>query len=470
MSIITNAKPHRARKFVFNVDIAEFFHSINFGRVLGFFEKNRHFCLDREVAVTLAQICCHDGRLPQGAPTSPIISNLITNILDIRLSKIAAKNGCTYTRYADDITFSTSENKFPRDLAVKHLFSHKWRAGKSLKKEVKSFGFQLNPTKTRMQYQQSRQVVTGLVVNKRINVAKNYIRDSRAMIHNYTKTGHFFESITEVDEQGNAKTVKRPGTALQLLGRYAHIRNVKKSEFSVTNPQPEEFASYEKDYRKLLMFMTLHLNEKPVIFVEGKTDSIYLKAALRKLHKSYPELVQKKGKSYDYQVSFVPFSETNRRILQLDGGTSHLAKFLNAYRKESKGFVNVVGQKSVICLIDNDSGATKFLSWKDKTGKKIDRVSPSFNLFENIHLVLTPNPPGTNESKIEDYFSQKILSSKIGNRVFNPENKAVNDNEYGKSWFATKVVWHKKAEINFDQFRPLLDILAGLAKSLNNPK
>lgn len=469
-SIITNAKPHRSRKFVFNIDISDYFHSINFGRVLGFFEKNRNFGLNREVAVTLAQICCYEGRLPQGAPTSPVVSNLITQILDVRLSKIAEKNGCVYTRYADDITFSTSEQKFPRKIATKNLFSHTWRAARALKKEIKSFGFDINPLKTRMQYQQSRQTVTGLVVNKKVNVTKDYIRECRSMVDSYTRTGKFFIKKTEIDDDENRKIVREPGTSAQLLGRYGHIRNVKISEFSENNPQPEALSSYEKDYRKLLLFSSFHFNQKPIVIVEGKTDSIYLKAALRKLHKNYPDLVKKKGKKFEYNILFLPFTETNKRILGIDGGTSHLARFLNAYRKEAREFVKTDDQRPVICLIDNDTGAKPFLSWKDKNGATINRTGSPFNLFENVHLLMTPIPSGKTESKIEDYFQKKTLDEKIGNRKFNSENKAVTDDEYGKAWFATKVVWAKKDKINFDGFKPLLDTLAATAILLNNPK
>ena len=107
-SIITNAKIHRNKRFVFNVDIENFFDSFHFGRVKGYFEKNNNFELPSEVATIIAQLCCYKGVLPQGAPTSPIITNLICNILDIRLLKLGKKHNLDYSRYADDLTFSTN--------------------------------------------------------------------------------------------------------------------------------------------------------------------------------------------------------------------------------------------------------------------------------------------------------------------------------------------------------------------------
>lgn len=110
--IITNAVIHRNKRFVLNLDLENFFSSFHFGRVQGYFEKNRDFLLNKEVATTIAQIACYNGCLPQGAPTSPIITNLICQILDMRLLKIAKQFRLDYTRYADDLTFSTNDHAF----------------------------------------------------------------------------------------------------------------------------------------------------------------------------------------------------------------------------------------------------------------------------------------------------------------------------------------------------------------------
>ena len=76
-SIVTNALNHRNKRYVFNIDLEDFFPSINFGRVYGFFIKNTHFELDKKIATIIAQIACHNNELPQGGPCSPIISNFI---------------------------------------------------------------------------------------------------------------------------------------------------------------------------------------------------------------------------------------------------------------------------------------------------------------------------------------------------------------------------------------------------------
>src|SRR6266446_8198131 len=117
-SIITNARQHRHRRWVFNLDLEDFFPSINFGRVRGFLLKNRDFELHEDVATVIAQIACHENALPQGSPCSPVISNLIAHILDVRLVHLAASARCVYSRYADDLTFSTNHRQFPPDIAV----------------------------------------------------------------------------------------------------------------------------------------------------------------------------------------------------------------------------------------------------------------------------------------------------------------------------------------------------------------
>ncbi|MHA3914893.1 retron Ec67 family RNA-directed DNA polymerase/endonuclease [Halovulum sp. GXIMD14793] len=177
---ISNANVHRKRRYVFNVDIADFFGSINFGRVRGLFIKDRAFELAPSVATVLAQIACHENSLPQGSPCSPIISNLVANILDARLMKLSKHAHCAYTRYADDLTFSTNERIFPQEIA-REMAGAAWEPGMRLTEVIEGAGFALNPSKTRMSLRRSRQTVTGLVVNTKLNIRQDYYRTARAM-------------------------------------------------------------------------------------------------------------------------------------------------------------------------------------------------------------------------------------------------------------------------------------------------
>lgn len=103
---------HKNKRYILNIDLENFFNSFHFGRVMGYFNKNRYFNFDKKMSIIIAQLCCLNGALPQGAPTSPIISNLICRIFDYRILKITKKYKLNYTRYADDLTFSTNDNFF----------------------------------------------------------------------------------------------------------------------------------------------------------------------------------------------------------------------------------------------------------------------------------------------------------------------------------------------------------------------
>jgi RNA-directed DNA polymerase len=192
-SIITNAKQHQNRRWILNVDLKDFFPSINFGRVYGMFmawpyERNH------EVATILAQICCYKNELPQGAPTSPIISNMLCARLDSDLLHLSKQNDCIYTRYADDLTFSTRQRKFPTALAIstKLPTGYKTEAGNELKQIIEdNNGFKINTDKVRLQRNGTqRQEVTGIVVNKFPNVKRDFVRQVRAMLHDWDKRGY----------------------------------------------------------------------------------------------------------------------------------------------------------------------------------------------------------------------------------------------------------------------------------------
>lgn len=171
-SIRDNATPHLGAKVLVNLDLKSFFPSISFRRVLGIY---LHMGYVYPVAVLLAKLCCHQDRLPQGAPTSPVISNLVCRKPDRRLTGLAQSMGFRYTRYADDITFSGSNR--PDGLI---------RAAKQI---IEDEGFILAERKTRITRRGQSQRVTGLVVSSKINVPRKYYRRIRAIIHNCQRFG-----------------------------------------------------------------------------------------------------------------------------------------------------------------------------------------------------------------------------------------------------------------------------------------
>lgn len=191
-SIVTNAEAHmaRRRRYILNVDLQDFFPSINFGRVRGMF-MNPPYNLPPKVASVLAQLCCFNNQLPQGAPTSPIISNMICAKMDSQLIQLARKHRCFYTRYADDLTFSTYAPTFPRELAEMQQLATglKLAVGTELRRIVEDNGFHVQEKKVRLQSDHDRQEVTGVTVNKFPNVSRKFVRQIRAMLHAWEKYG-----------------------------------------------------------------------------------------------------------------------------------------------------------------------------------------------------------------------------------------------------------------------------------------
>lgn len=186
-NVVTNARKHTRRRYVFNIDLKDFFPSINFGRVRGMF-MGKPYNLPPKVSTTLAHLCCYNRELPQGAPTSPIISNMICGKIDSQLQRLASKYRCTYSRYADDITFSTTLKNFPDGIASLNEFDQ-IKPGDELEKIISDNGFEINQNKVWLRKQDRRQEVTGLIVNQFPNVDRKFYNQIRAMLHAWEKYG-----------------------------------------------------------------------------------------------------------------------------------------------------------------------------------------------------------------------------------------------------------------------------------------
>lgn len=250
-NIVTNAHAHAKKRYVLNIDLKDFFPSVNFGRVRGMFIAEP-YGLNPDVATVLAQICCHDNQLPQGAPTSPIITNMICAKMDSQLQRLAKECKATYTRYADDMTFSTTLPQFPEALAK--VFTEegqeKVALGDALLAIIAENGFDINEKKVRLQTRGNHQEVTGLTTNEFPNVDRNYVRQVRAMLHAWAKFG-LAAAEKEFQEKYEGKSrlpVKGKANFKQVLrGKIEFIGMVK----GKNDPIYQKFLSY---YIKLLSF------------------------------------------------------------------------------------------------------------------------------------------------------------------------------------------------------------------------
>ncbi len=187
-SIVTNALPHAGRAVVLRADIVDFFPSTSAERVDAYF---RRVGWDAEAAALLTRLTTHEGGLPQGAPTSPRLSNLVNFHLDAVLAAFAARRRAAYTRYADDISISFAKDR-PRRVRG---------ALQKVRAVLKAKGYRMHGRKKlSIRRRHQRQVVTGLVVNDHVALPRRTRRLLRAMRHRLATTGS--ATLIEAQLQG----------------------------------------------------------------------------------------------------------------------------------------------------------------------------------------------------------------------------------------------------------------------------
>ena len=219
-NLLDNALFHVGKRFVLNIDLEDFFGSINFGRVYGLLCKPPHN-VERQIAAAIAKIATHENSLPQGAPTSPILANLICAKLDAEMARLCRVNKCTYSRYADDITISSQMKKFPlahfereEDVPSAVILAPELRS------LIEANGFAINSSKSRLYKDDWRQEVTGLVVNTKPNVRRTYIRSIRATLNAIEKYGMpLAQKKFEEDYSGKVDLAYRLAGQISFVGQ-----------------------------------------------------------------------------------------------------------------------------------------------------------------------------------------------------------------------------------------------------------
>lgn len=233
-SVVTNADKHKGRNYVFNIDLKDFFPSIEQPRVWKRLQLPP-FNFPIPIANVIAGLCSmktknEEGNakyvLPQGAPTSPIITNMICDRLDHRLAGLAKRFNLNYTRYADDITFSSMHNVYQKNGEFQ----------KELKRIIEGQGFTMNDKKTRLQKKGARQEVTGIIVSDKLNVTQKYVRDIRNILYIWDRYGYntayskFYPKYKI--EKGHVKK-GNPDLINVVDGKLMYLKMVKGEEDSV---------------------------------------------------------------------------------------------------------------------------------------------------------------------------------------------------------------------------------------------
>lgn len=235
-SIVTNATHHVGQDVVINIDLKDFFPTIAYKRVKGLFIKLGY---SEQLATVLGLLCTEpeadqvalDGKeyfvattprhLPQGAPSSPAITNLICYKLDKRFTGLAARFGYTYTRYADDMTFSTKGE--PADKIGQLLWA--------IKKVVKEEGFNLHPDKLKVMRKGDKREVTGIVVNEKLSLDRETLRKFRALLHQIERSGLQDKKwgngniISSMEGFANYVAMVKPETGQQLKDKLKLLLN-----------------------------------------------------------------------------------------------------------------------------------------------------------------------------------------------------------------------------------------------------
>ncbi|MGI6264078.1 MAG: reverse transcriptase domain-containing protein [Acutalibacteraceae bacterium] len=205
------AAPHVGKRYLLKLDITGFFDNIRFSQVYGAAFSTHRF--PRQIGAMLTSLCCHEDVLPQGAPTSPALSNLVMRRFDDYVGEWCAQRGVSYTRYCDDMTFSSDKPLYGVYQKVRYL--------------LEKMGFSLNEDKTRFVTNTCRQTVTGLTVNEKVTVDRQYKRQLRQEVYYALKNG----AANAVAYAGRAAFFGEEGVDVHryrahLLGRVRYVLQV----------------------------------------------------------------------------------------------------------------------------------------------------------------------------------------------------------------------------------------------------
>ncbi|HEU0045872.1 retron Ec67 family RNA-directed DNA polymerase/endonuclease [Sphingomonas sp.] len=464
-NIYNNADVHKKQRFVFNIDLEDFFDQFNFGRVRGFFIKDKRFLLHKDVATAIAQIACFQDKLPQGSPCSPYVASLASEFLDVRLTRFLSPRRCFYSRYADDITISTSLRGFPSDVALEVDGDPQgWQASPALEGICARAGFDINSGKTRMSQRHSRQMVTGLVVNDRPNVPREFYLRTRAMCDHYFRNGKIvapppfggFGKPCEKDADPSAQPISLSLSALE--GRLSHIHHIREaSDLRGIQEKQETPTQFWTQLQRFYLFKHFFINNLPVILTEGPSDIYYIKSAISETKVPTHNIIDPStGKPT--LVRFFRFDGEAARVLGVTGGSGNIKRLLYLYSKGHKSFNKALNVKPVIILIDNDSGGADVISMINgiyKTRIKIDDPGILYKLEKGLYLIKTPHTASSNKTCIEDMLPPEVRKVKLNGKTFSSASKLDTAKHFGKVALAS-YVQQNAGTISFSGFDAII--------------
>ncbi len=312
-SVVDNAKAHLGQNYIYNIDLEEFFPSIDKSRIWKRLTLPP-FNYPSKLADIIAGLCTmrlesSDGTtryvLPQGAPTSPIVSNIICEKLDRQLGGLARRFGLRYTRYADDITFSS----------MHYVYSEDGEFIAELRRIIADNHFTINPRKTRLERRGEHQEVTGLTLSDRVNVSRSYCRELRTILHIWEQYGRMAANISFMKHRrANPKQQLRlhmPSLDSVITGKLNYLRMVKGKDDRVYKSLATRYdrllrrspkgTTYRNEYRHIDYIGTMTRSE----FESTVAKLEYTPGAYPKLHINQDGVVQQVAYSRSINIKML---------------------------------------------------------------------------------------------------------------------------------------------------------------------
>lgn len=303
------------------------------------------------------------------------------------------------------------------------------------------------------------------MVNEKVNIRQEYWCAARQMCQALFTTGTYYRMMPATLMGGalGDPPVKEEFASLNpIAGILAHIHQVKEqADLRETKEKREKPTAARSLHRQFLFYKNFVALDRPVIVPEGKTDSIYLRCAIRRLAAYHPQLGMVVTGKFESKIRLMNYSPTIHDVLELGHGAGQLRSFIEKYDKSVSNFGHAPLAFPVIVLVDNDDGGKKLFGLaKAKAGVDIsyELTNLFYYLGMNLYLIKTPEQvaaPFT--SCMETFFKPTVLATQLDGKTFDPDKEHDEPGKYGKAVFASKVVEPNADKIDFSGFAPLLD-------------
>ncbi|WP_231293127.1 hypothetical protein [Serratia symbiotica] len=239
-------------------------------------------------------------------------------------------------------------------------------------------------------------------------------------------------------------------------------------------------SSRERTFSEFLFYRHFYGNTLPTVLTEGKTDNIYLKAAIHQLAQDYPELASiKKDKSeYKLLLNFLNYNERTKYLLELYSGSDYLKDFVIHYKQNYNIYKALKPSNPVIIFVDNDTGPKDLINYVNKiadiklypSSSKDIRSASFVHIFNNLYLIVTPMAKGSTTTDIEFFFKDTDRLRAYKGKAFNTVANRNPELNLSKEAFATHIVHAQKNVIDFTNFKPLLDRIKKVIRHYNKIK